>query len=78
MATVSLLQSPRLTLVNCQISEGMVKAGWCYTYGLLQPVEQLRSDGKVTAIQIPEFMQQDSHGGEMFDLNDTIDFLIVT
>ncbi|MEM9808077.1 MAG: hypothetical protein AAF959_22655 [Cyanobacteria bacterium P01_D01_bin.56] len=74
---IPLLQSPRLTLVNCQISGGMVRAGWCYTYGLLQSVEQMESDGKVTAIQIPEFMQQDHAGGEMFDANDTIDFLIV-
>lgn len=71
------MQSPRLSLVNCQVTEGMVKAGWCFTYGLLQAIEHLEFDGKLTAIQIPEFMQQDAHGGELFDPHDTVDFLIV-
>ena len=77
MAAIALMQSPRLSLVDCQVTEGMVKAGWCFTYGLLQPIEKLEFDGKVTAIHIPEFMQQDAHGGELFDPHDTVDFLVV-
>lgn len=73
---IQLLQSPRLTLVNCHVFEGMVRAGWCYTHGLLSPVERLVHDGKVTAVLTPEFMQQDPSGGELFEPNDTIDFVL--
>lgn len=76
MGSVKLLSSPRLVLVNCQIIEGMVKAGWVYTYGLLNPVEDLEGEGETLSIQVPEFMQSDASGGEMFHPNDTVDFLI--
>lgn len=77
MAAIKLLQSSRLVLVNCQIAEGVVKAGWAYTYGLLSSVENLQGCDNSLQISIPEFMQQDQSGGELFDPNDTVDFLIV-
>ncbi|MEM9806623.1 MAG: hypothetical protein AAF959_15220 [Cyanobacteria bacterium P01_D01_bin.56] len=76
MAAIKLLQSSRLVLVNCQIVEGIVKAGWAYTYGLLSPVESLEGSSKLIRVSIPSFMQQDQVGGELFDPNDTVDFLI--
>ena len=77
MAAIKLLQSSRLVLVNCQISEGIVKAGWAYTYGLLNSVENLGGHSEPVRVSIPEFMQRDPNGGELFDPNDTVDFLIV-
>ena len=76
MGSVELLSSPRLTLVNCQVTEEMVKAGWVYSYGLLDSVEKLAGEGEALSIQVPDFMQSDPSGGEMFHPNDTVDFLI--
>ena len=74
MAAIELMQSPRLTLVNCQISSEIVKAGWAYTYGGLASVETMAYEGGTVNIQIPPFMQTNQVGGEMFEPNDTIDF----
>ncbi|ESA38436.1 hypothetical protein N836_31340 [Leptolyngbya sp. Heron Island J] len=76
MAAIKLLQSPRLTLVNSVIENGLIKAGWVYSLGLLGSVEPVQGDGQQYQVSIPEFMQQDPSGGELFEANDTIDFFL--
>lgn len=76
MDSIKLLQSPRLTLVNSVVENGLIKAGWVYSLGLLAPTELLEGGGQRHQVSIPEFMQQDPSGGELFEAHDTIDFLL--
>ncbi len=75
MLRFELLHSDRLWLVDVQVTDAQINAGWVYTDGNLNQVEAVSNGQQSFDIKIDEQTQAITHPTEFYLSDDVIEFL---